>query len=309
VFETELRQAGVPYVLIGGMSFFDRREVRDLLAYLRVIHNPQDEPSLRRILNQPPRGISDVVRKRVTDAALASSKPLWDFLPQVGELEGIPPKSVDAINRFCALIRDLQCATKSKPIDELVKEVIERIDYYAELQQQYPEPQERESRVAALEGIVNAAASFEQKQSRSKSTSRVGEFLDELMLGERDDSDEKDAQLARNAVALMTLHSAKGLEFPHVYMVGLEEGILPHKRSLEIDGDAIDEERRLCYVGVTRAQDQLTLSFALTRRKWGKPRETQPSRFLFEMTGQADNPKSPGVKSRVKQPLRANRRA
>jgi DNA helicase-2/ATP-dependent DNA helicase PcrA len=115
-------------------------------------------------------------------------------------------------------------------------------------------------------------------------------FLDDMLLSERDDSDEKDSQLARNAVALMTLHSAKGLEFPRVYLVGMEEGILPHKRSLAMDNDsAIDEERRLCYVGVTRAREQLTLSFALTRRKWGKPQKTMPSRFLYEMTGQADN--------------------
>jgi DNA helicase-2/ATP-dependent DNA helicase PcrA len=111
-----------------------------------------------------------------------------------------------------------------------------------------------------------------------------------MLLSERDDSDEKESQLARNAIALMTLHSAKGLEFPHVYLVGMEEGILPHKRSVAIENDtAIDEERRLCYVGVTRAREFLTLSFALTRRKWGKPQKTVPSRFLYEMTGQAEN--------------------
>jgi DNA helicase-2/ATP-dependent DNA helicase PcrA len=129
-----------------------------------------------------------------------------------------------------------------------------------------------------------------------------------MLLADRDDSEEKESQLARNAIALMTLHSAKGLEFPRVYLVGLEEGILPHKRSLEAETDAaIDEERRLCYVGVTRAQEQLTLSFALARRKWGKPRPTIPSRFLYEMTGQAEN-FPPAVEAKAAGPRKSTRR-
>ena len=116
----------------------------------------------------------------------------------------------------------------------------------------------------------------------------LGGFIDEVTLGQQDMGDEKDKQLAKNAVALMTLHSAKGLEFPHVYMVGMEEGILPHHRSLKIDSGDVEEERRLCYVGVTRAQERLTLSLSLTRLKWGKPRDTIPSRFLYEIMGQAE---------------------
>jgi DNA helicase-2/ATP-dependent DNA helicase PcrA len=126
-----------------------------------------------------------------------------------------------------------------------------------------------------------------------------------MAIGERDGSD-RDSKLAKNAVALLTLHSAKGLEFPYVYLVGMEEGILPHRLAVEADGADIDEERRLCYVGVTRAQEMLTLSLALTRRKWGKPRESLPSRFLFEMNGQPE--KWAALKARHSQRRRETRR-
>ncbi len=118
----------------------------------------------------------------------------------------------------------------------------------------------------------------------------LGEFIDHIALADRDFENDKEDQLNRNAVALMTLHSAKGLEFRYVFMVGLEEGLLPHRRSIALDDAAIDEERRLCYVGLTRAQDQLVLSLALSRMKWGKLRETIPSRFLYEMTGKTEHP-------------------
>jgi DNA helicase-2/ATP-dependent DNA helicase PcrA len=152
---------------------------------------------------------------------------------------------------------------------------------------------EREARTASIEELINAGAAYNKGKKTKKDEEELPllrGFLDDVALGGSDNRDEKEDQLQRNAIALMTLHSAKGLEFPYVYMVGMEEGILPHKRTLEMpDESQIDEERRLCYVGVTRAQEKLTLSFALTRRKWGKPKETVPSRFLYEMTGQAEN--------------------
>ena len=215
----------------------------------------------------------------------------------------------------------LQSGLTDQSMAALVSEVIDRIGYHDELKRTYPNPDDRSTRTAALEEIVNAASSFDSKPAKRGKQQGAGAdtltaFLDELLLSEREDADDKEEQLSQNAVALMTLHSAKGLEFPHVYLVGLEEGILPHKRSLAEGGDDVDEERRLCYVGVTRAQDRLTLSFALTRRKWGKPRDTQPSRFLFEMTGQADNPRSPvnqlkgpkGKKTTKRRPVGRNKR-
>jgi DNA helicase-2/ATP-dependent DNA helicase PcrA len=301
-FETELRRADVPYVLIGGMSFFDRKEVRDVLAYLKVIDNPHDEPALARIINYPARGIGNAAQKRLLDEATSRGKFLWDVLPDALVIDGIDTKTAAAVAQFRRLIEELSSQSEKTSLVQLVTVVLEKTKYRDALVALYPDPAERETRLASLEEIINAAASYEKKgpelfSSRSKSgrstSSRrtvLTHFLDEMLLSDRDDSEQKDSQLARNAVALMTLHSAKGLEFPHVFLVGMEEGILPHKRSVATENDAaIDEERRLCYVGVTRAREQLTLSLALTRRKWGKPRPTVPSRFLYEMTGQAEN--------------------
>jgi DNA helicase-2/ATP-dependent DNA helicase PcrA len=288
-FETELRRADVPYVLIGGMSFFDRKEVRDILSYLKVIDNPHDEPALARIINYPARGIGNAAQKRLLEEATSRGQFLWEVLPDALVIDGIDAKTASAVAQFRRLMEEFQNRDAKMNLAQLVSLVIDKTNYRDALVKLYPDPTERESRLASLEEIVNAAASY-RKNRRASSPPDLSGFLDDMLLSERDDSDEKDSQLARNAVALMTLHSAKGLEFPRVYLVGMEEGILPHKRSLAMENDAaIDEERRLCYVGVTRAREQLTLSFALARRKWGKPQPTVPSRFLFEMTGQAEN--------------------
>jgi DNA helicase II / ATP-dependent DNA helicase PcrA len=295
-FETELRRANLPYVLIGGMSFFDRKEVRDVLSYLKVIDNPHDEPSLMRIINQPARGIGNAAQKRLLEEATTRGKFLWDVLLDALVIDGVDAKTATAVGQFRHLIDELRAMAEKSTIEQLVATVLLKTGYRDAVAKLYPDPSERESRLASLEEIINAAASYDKSRRRSpKKVSGnflgpLSEFLDDMLLSERDDSDEKDSQLARNAIALMTLHSAKGLEFPRVYLVGMEEGILPHKRSLAVENDsAIDEERRLCYVGVTRAREHLTLSFALTRRKWGKPQPTIPSRFLYEMTGQAEN--------------------
>jgi DNA helicase-2/ATP-dependent DNA helicase PcrA len=286
-FETELRRQKLPYVLLGGKSFFDRKEIRDLLSYLKVIENPRDEAALLRIINTPARNIGVATVKQLITAATSKGVTVWEVLPEIDTVR-LNVGATEAVKKFKKLIESLQQAKEKLSIAELVNEVIAQSAYRHELERQYPDPNERDTRTASLEEIVNAAAEYE---SRCKEPT-LQEFLDDIALGGPESTDDKENQLQNNAIALMTLHSAKGLEFPYVYMVGMEEGVLPHKRSLEIEGDAIDEERRLCYVGVTRAQEQLTLSFALTRRKWGKPRETVPSRFLYEMTGQAENVKS-----------------
>jgi DNA helicase-2/ATP-dependent DNA helicase PcrA len=287
VFEQELRRAGLPYTLIGGMSFYDRREVRDLIAYLKVLVQPRDEASLLRILNMPARGISQQATKALVDEAVRRGQPVWDVIPAAGRLPDVSQTARQGLEQFAALVEQFRRQLAAGDLPGTVSELIAAINYRGEIERRYRDDVDaREARWAAVEEVVNSVAQY---ADRAVQPTLLG-FLDEAMLAGREFESDKDKQRQRNSVVLMTLHSAKGLEFPHVYLVGLEEGLLPHKRSVADAGAAIDEERRLCYVGITRAQERLTLSFALTRRKWGKPRPTHPSRFLFEITGQADRP-------------------
>lgn len=298
-FEVELRRARLPYVLIGGMSFYDRKEVRDILAYLKVLNRPDDEVSLLRIINTPPRGIGQRAVEKLLSRAVQASRSLWEVLPQVGETDDLPPQAVQGVEQLRRLIISARSRLDREPPLDVVADLIHTIRYQDEIHRLYREPADQVARWNSVEEVVNALANYQQ---RAREPTLSG-FLEDIALVGRDDDRDPEARLNRDAIVLMTLHSAKGLEFPHVYMVGMEEGLLPHQRSVEIDGPAIDEERRLCYVGVTRAREDLTLTLALSRTKWGRPRPTQPSRFLFELLGKADNPQPPAGAERPK-PLR-----
>jgi DNA helicase-2/ATP-dependent DNA helicase PcrA len=303
-FETELRKAKIPYMILGSQSFFDKKEVKDVLAYLKAVLHPRDEVSLLRIINNPPRGIGEKSVESILKDAVGRGVPVWSALTESSI--ALPSPARAAVGRFVELIRCYhdQLRSVGGPVNrrdhaasaslvDLVRRLIAEIGYQNEIKRLYLDPQEQESRWQSVEEVVNALAAYEQAAKQPM----LGDFLDEVALGQQDMGDDKEKQLARNAVALMTLHSAKGLEFPHVYMVGLEEGILPHHRSLKADSDDVAEERRLCYVGITRAQERLTLSLSLTRMKWGKPRDSIPSRFLYEIMGQTE--KAPGAKRRA----------
>ncbi len=291
-FETELRKVKLPYVLIGGMSFFDRREVRDLLAYLKMLASPDDEIAARRIINNPPRGIGNKTVEQLTAAAVKRGLSLWEVMHLPEPLQELAPGARQAVRSFCELIDQYrQRVERGESLVDVARGLLETIKYEDELTRTCADQNEQQARWAAVEEVVNALGAYESKARKPD----LRKFIDDVALGDSEFDSEKDKQLKKNAVALMTMHSAKGLEFPHVYVVGLEEGLLPHHRSVDADGDAIDEERRLCYVGVTRAEERLTLSMALTRMKWGKPRDTIPSRFLFELIGQADNPHAPAA--------------
>jgi DNA helicase-2/ATP-dependent DNA helicase PcrA len=285
-FEMELRRAGVPYVLVGGQSFYDRKEVRDILAYLKLLANPRDDVSLLRIINTPARGIGQTTVLRLMEEAAGQSRPVWDVVGEASRRDGAASGAAAALSRFRALIERSRGMIGKHSLPEAVSQLVREIGYEEELARLYSNPEERQARWAAVEEVVNAAGLYARRSERPT----MAGFLQEIAIGDNDTDQEKESQLERNAVALMTLHAAKGLEFPEVYMVGMEEGFLPHRRSVEMGEGAVDEERRLCYVGFTRAQRRLTLTLALSRMKRGQPRPTIPSRFLYEATGQADNP-------------------
>ena len=287
VFETELRKRNLPYVLVGSKSFFDRKEVRDLLAYLKTVLRPRDESSLRRILNTPARGISNKTMDVLVAEATDRGEAMWDVMQDAAFLKtALPVPARMAISNFIEMIGSLQTAFHSKCSLDAINALIEKSDYEKEVERASNTPEERDMRWNNVQELVNAFSGF---LSKKREPTLLG-FLDEVALNAADLESDKDKQLSKNAIALMTLHASKGLEFPICYMVGMEEGILPHRRSLEEDGDDVSEERRLAYVGVTRAQELLYLSLSLSRMKWGKSRETKPSRFLFEMIGMSDNP-------------------
>jgi DNA helicase-2/ATP-dependent DNA helicase PcrA len=283
LFETELRRARLPYVLLGSMSFFDRREIRDLLAYLKVFVRPDDEISLLRIINVPARGIGTGTVEKLVAQAVQQGKHVWEILPDAIADETFPRAACGAIDTFRRLIAGYREKLAGHPrhLSGLLKELIAEIDYAGEIRRQYDDEVQREQRLESLNELVAALAQYENRSGRPT----LAGFLEDSALTGRDEEGDKDDQLSQRGVKLMTLHSAKGLEFSRVFLVGMEEGLLPHRRALDEAEATIPEERRLCYVGITRARDHLTLTRAASRKQWGKPRPTIPSRFLYEMTG------------------------
>ena len=282
VFEQELRRLKVPYVLVGGQSFFDRREIRDLLGYLKAIASPKDEISLLRIINTPTRGIGATTVEKMIQLAVRKGASFWEILPEAQAAGIVPAKTMASLRAFQSLLDRYAVQMKESPrqLAEITRRLLKEIDYESEIVKQYKEQVQQDVRKNVLEEFVNSIGQYVEKETEPT----LSGFLESTALMDREEQSDKDEQLSDNSVRLMTLHSAKGLEFPRVYLVGMEEGILPHKRSIEsgLEKD-IAEERRLAYVGVTRAMDHLTLTRAASRMKWGKRRDSVCSRFLFEM--------------------------
>ncbi|MEO3862179.1 DNA helicase PcrA [Acrocarpospora sp. B8E8] len=273
VFEEIFIRTGLPYKVVGGVRFYERKEVKDLLAYLRVLANPGDTVSLRRILNVPKRGIGD--RAEATIEAFAGRERIsfWEALRRAGEAPALATRSLNAIKEFIVMLDDLRA--KELPLSDLAEEVLAGTGYRTELETS-GDPQD-ESRLENLNELISVAAEFEGANPEGT----LVDFLEQVSLVA--DADQiPEGEDHGGVVTLMTLHTAKGLEFPVVFLTALEDGVFPHMRSLS-DPKELEEERRLAYVGITRAEQRLYLSRAAVRTSWGAPSFNPASRFLGEV--------------------------
>jgi DNA helicase-2/ATP-dependent DNA helicase PcrA len=268
VFEDELLRAGIAYQLIGGISFYQRREVKDILAYLRLLINPADDLAAERVVNVPPRGIGPATLARLR----TSGQPLAQTWGMESCRQGLPARTVAALEELCGLLKTLRGLACELPPAALIQRTIQDSGYAAWLSGQQTE--EAAGRLENLDELLSLAETF----SRDSDDPSLDAFLGLTALV----ADVDGLKERRGGVVLMTVHNAKGLEFPTVFIVGLEDGIFPHVRSLD-DQVKLEEERRLLYVGLTRAQDELYLSFARSRTRFGRPATMIPSRFFAEL--------------------------
>ncbi|HEY5893891.1 MAG TPA: UvrD-helicase domain-containing protein [Chthoniobacterales bacterium] len=276
LLEEQLRRLKIPYRLIGGRSFYDRREVKDILSYLSAILNPDDDVSLLRIINTPARGISSATTDRAIEQSIADKTSVFATLRSDPFLTTFTKKTAEAIRSFAALVDRYETRILEPRADyvAVVNDLIAETKYLEDLTRSCKTPEEALSRETNVREMLNALGDYQLRKDDG-----LQGFLDELSLDQqREEEDKEDKQ---KGVTLITLHAAKGLEFPHVYLIGLEEGLLPHDRS-KLEG-TLDEERRLLYVGITRARKNLTLTHCRGRLKYGSASPCAPSSFIKEL--------------------------
>jgi DNA helicase-2/ATP-dependent DNA helicase PcrA len=271
--EDELRRGSLPYVIVGGLRFFERKEVKDILAYLKVIVNPRDSISFRRIVNTPPRGLGNVSIEKIETLALSEGLILTDAL-MYGKEAGLTPSATRSAHALGTFLGELQGQLDTLPGEEIAKRVIEETGYLRDLEMEAAKSIEAETRAQNVRELL---AAIEEYSERADSGQLRG-FLEEAALVS--DFDRWDESVDR--ITLMTLHNAKGLEFPFVFICGLEDGLFPISRAMESQTD-LEEERRLFYVGITRAEEQLYISHANLRRRYGGAMAGIRSRFVDEI--------------------------
>lgn len=296
-FEEALLHRNIKYNIVGGLKFYDRKEIKDVLAYLRAIANPADSISLKRIINTPRRGIGGTTVDRLQDAATQLNVPLWEIISDESSANTLGGRSAKQLVTFAQMISRWQSKVEDVPASQIVQGILEESGYVEELKVQGTD--EAEERLQNVLELYNAVLQFEEENEEATLTA----FLSKASLA----SDTDDLQEGDSRVSLMTLHSAKGLEFPVVFLVGMEQGLFPNFRSLD-DPRALEEERRLCYVGITRAQEILFITHARARRLWGSREAAIPSLFLAELpkellVGSGDKKRKNSVDEEGKMPI------
>ncbi|MFE8942647.1 DNA helicase PcrA [Streptomyces sp. NPDC007856] len=280
VFEEVFIRVGLPYKVVGGVRFYERKEVRDVLAYLRVLANPEDSVPLRRILNVPKRGIGERAEAMIDALSQREKISFPQALKRVDEAYGMAARSTNAVKRFNTLMEDLRTIVESGAGPATVLEaVLERTGYLAELQAS-TDPQD-ETRIENLQELAAVALEFEQERGEGEQGT-LADFLEQVALVADSDQIPDEDEEGSGVITLMTLHTAKGLEFPVVFLTGMEDGVFPHMRALG-QAKELEEERRLAYVGITRARERLYLTRSAMRSAWGQPSYNPPSRFLEEI--------------------------
>ncbi len=278
MLEQKLREMRIPYFLSGGLSFFDRSEIKDVMAYLRLIVNPKDDNAFVRAINTPRRGIGASSLEALAEVARKSGKSLYESINSVALHEHLPPKRQVAVRQFEHWLATFAERAETEPPVALLNDLLKDIEYQDWIAKQSGSPEQAEMRWRNVEDLLKWVRSIADKDEGKRMDGVVSTIALMGMLEKNDDDNNG------NVVSLMTLHASKGLEFPHVTIVGLEEEILPHRTSIE--EDMVEEERRLFYVGITRAQQELTLSYANKRKRYGEEMDCQPSRFLDELDPQ-----------------------
>jgi ATP-dependent DNA helicase Rep len=278
-FEKALREQALPYSLSGGSSFFARSEIKDLMAYLRLLTNPADDAAFLRIVNIPRREIGPTTLERLAAYAQDRGVPLLQASGELGLAQRMDARSQARLQAFADLVRRYAVRAESELPTDLVQALLNELDYRAWLRELSSNEQAAERRQANVQDLVDWIGVLHRDKQADASLADLVSRLSLFDLLERQAEEQGDDQ-----VRLMTLHAAKGLEFPQVFLVGMEEELLPHRTSIEEDN--IEEERRLAYVGITRARQSLTLTLAARRRRYGELRGCTPSRFLDELPQQ-----------------------
>lgn len=314
IFEESLRRSGVAYKIVGGTKFYDRKEIKDMLSYLKVLVNPSDSIALRRIINVPKRGIGDATIQKVIDFAESYELNLWDALSEVRTIPTLTPRNCAGIEKFIELMENLMVISETVPVSHLIETILEDTGYIKELEAS--KQIEDKSRIENLKELVSDAVDFEKNYEKEKAAgssefdinkTQLEAYLEKVSLVQDTDKLE-DEEDENGTVVLMTIHSAKGLEFPVVFMVGMENGIFPGQASFNSDAE-MEESRRLCYVGITRAKETLFMTSAEVRRVFGRTVAYPQSDFISEikpelreyvtMTGQSKDVVSPSGASTV----------